>query len=199
MANLSLYSVTCLIILDSEGQRVISKYWSPPHQPASVGQGSAAPSSLPANPYATLKDQRAFEKSVAEKTRKGLADILLIPPTSICLTKTSTDLTFHLVGPTTENELMLHACLSAFHDAVGLLLKGLVEKRTVLENLDLVMLALDETVDDGIILETDPVAIASRVSKPKADSAGEIVINEQTLLSAYSVFKERLGKQIAQF
>jgi len=44
---------------------------------------------------------------------------------------------------------MLHACLSAFHDAVGLLLKGLVEKRTVLENLDLVMLALDETVDDG--------------------------------------------------
>lgn len=77
------------------------------------------------------------------------ADILLIPPTSICLTKTSTDLTFHLVGPTTENELMLHACLSAFHDAVGLLLKGLVEKRTVLENLDLVMLALDETVDDG--------------------------------------------------
>ena len=77
------------------------------------------------------------------------ADILLIPPTSICLTKTSTDLTFHLVGPTTENELMLHAALSAFHDAVGLLLKGLVEKRTVLENLDLVMLALDETIDDG--------------------------------------------------
>lgn len=46
---------------------------------------------------------------------------------------------------------MLHAALSAFHDAVGLLLKGLVEKRTVLENLDLVMLALDETIDDGSV------------------------------------------------
>lgn len=35
-----------------------------------------------------------------------------------------------------------------------------------------------------IILETDAVAIASRVSRPKADTAGEIVINEQTILSA---------------
>lgn len=35
-----------------------------------------------------------------------------------------------------------------------------------------------------IILETDPVAIASRVSRPRADTAGEIVINEQTILSA---------------
>lgn len=77
------------------------------------------------------------------------ADVLLIPPTSICLTKTATDLTFHLVGPTTENELMLHAALTAFYDSVNLLLKGVIEKRTVLENLDLILLALDETVDDG--------------------------------------------------
>lgn len=44
---------------------------------------------------------------------------------------------------------MLHTALTAFHDSVSLLLKGLVEKRTLLENLDLVMLALDETIDDG--------------------------------------------------
>lgn len=48
---------------------------------------------------------------------------------------------------------MLHAALSAFYDAVNLLLKGVVEKRTVLENLDLVLLALDETVDDGCVDE----------------------------------------------
>lgn len=34
-----------------------------------------------------------------------------------------------------------------------------------------------------IILETDAAAIASRVSRPKADTT-DIVINEQTLLSA---------------
>lgn len=44
---------------------------------------------------------------------------------------------------------MLHAALGAFYDACNLLLKGVMEKRTVLENLDLVLLALDETIDDG--------------------------------------------------
>ena len=44
---------------------------------------------------------------------------------------------------------MLHMTLSAFLDAVSLLLRGQVEKRTVLEGLDLVLLAADETVDDG--------------------------------------------------
>lgn len=41
-----------------------------------------------------------------------------------------------------------------------------VDKRTVIENYDLVSLAIDEIVDDGIILETDPVIVATRVSKP---------------------------------
>ena len=43
------------------------------------------------------------------------------------------------------------------------LLRGKVEKQTILENLELILLALDELVDDGIILELDPRAIANRV------------------------------------
>jgi hypothetical protein len=39
--------------------------------------------------------------------------------------------------------------LTAFHDAVSLLLRGQIEKRNVLEALDLVLLAADETIDDG--------------------------------------------------
>lgn len=71
-------------------------------------------------------------------------------PPHIILTRSSTDLTFILVGPlSTSNELMLHMTLTAFHDAVSLLLRGQVEKRTVLEGLDLVLLAADETIDDG--------------------------------------------------
>ena len=33
-ANLSLYTVTALLILDSEGNRVLAKYYKPPHQTA---------------------------------------------------------------------------------------------------------------------------------------------------------------------
>lgn len=49
-----------------------------------------------------------------------------------------------------------------------------------------------------IIVETDSTTIASRVSRPKADTT-EIVINEQTLMNAYSTLKERMQQRIQQF
>jgi hypothetical protein len=64
----------------------------------------------------------------------------------------SLDLIFYLVGSPAENEIMLQAALGAFFDAINLLLRGGVEKRAVLENLDLVLLCLDETIDDGYVL-----------------------------------------------
>lgn len=53
------------------------------------------------------------------------------------------------MGPEGENELMLQGVLNAFYDATSLLLRHQVEKRAILENLDLVVLCLDETVDNG--------------------------------------------------
>lgn len=46
---------------------------------------------------------------------------------------------------------MLQGVLTAFYDAVSLLLRHQVEKRAILENLDLVVLALDETIDNGCV------------------------------------------------
>lgn len=44
---------------------------------------------------------------------------------------------------------MLNMALNSFHDALTVLLRNQVEKRAILENYDLVMLCLDETIDDG--------------------------------------------------
>lgn len=41
--------------------------------------------------------------------------------------------------------------------------RGHVDRRTILDNLELVMLTIDELVDAGTILETDCQAIVSRV------------------------------------
>lgn len=49
-----------------------------------------------------------------------------------------------------------------------------------------------------IIVETDPTTIASRVSRPRADTT-EIVINEQTILNAYQTVKEKMQQRIGQF
>jgi len=47
--------------------------------------------------------------------------------------------------------------------AVSGLLRGVVEKQTILENLELILLTLDELVDSGIILEISPADIQNRV------------------------------------
>lgn len=80
---------------------------------------------------------------------RALAGDIILYNNHLVLYKSSIDLTFYLIGPEHENELMLQSALNAFHEAVSLLLRHQVEKRSVLENLDLVVLALDETIDDG--------------------------------------------------
>lgn len=77
-----------------------------------------------------------------------VGDVILYD-SHLALFKHSLDLIFYIIGPATENELMLTAALNAFSDALSMLLRNQVEKRSVLENLDMVLLCLDETIDDG--------------------------------------------------
>lgn len=51
--NLSLYSVNAFLILDSEGHRVLAKYYRPKNHSQDIP-----------------KDQRAFEKGLWQKTKK---------------------------------------------------------------------------------------------------------------------------------
>lgn len=74
---------------------------------------------------------------------------VIIYDSFLALYKHSLDLIFYIIGPQSENELMLNAALSAFSDALSMLLRNQVEKRSVLENLDVVLLCLDETIDEG--------------------------------------------------
>ena len=50
--------------------------------------------------------------------------------------------------------------------------RGSVEKSSLLDNLELVLLTLDELVDNGVILEIDPLAIANRVLMQGQDGEG---------------------------
>ncbi|KIM32532.1 hypothetical protein M408DRAFT_14805 [Serendipita vermifera MAFF 305830] len=188
--NLSLYSVAAFLIMDTDGNRVMAKYYRPKHNPLT--------NPLPdTKQLLNLKEQKAFEKGLWEKTKKPGGDVVIYD-SYLALYKHSLDLIIYVIGPQTENELMLNAALNAYIDAVSMLLRNQFEKRSVLENLDLVLLCLDETIDEGIIVETDSVAIASRVSKPRADTS-DIVINEQTIMSAYQSVRERMQRGLGQF
>jgi hypothetical protein len=77
---------------------------------------------------------------------------VIIYDSYLALYKHSLDLIFYVIGPQTENELMLNAALTAYLDSLSLLLRNQVEKRSVLENLDLALLCLDETIDEGYVV-----------------------------------------------
>jgi hypothetical protein len=64
----------------------------------------------------------------------------------------------------------------------------------MLENLDLIMLALDETIDNGIILEADASAIASRVTR--RDAQRDLGGAEQTLSQALQSARDQLARSL---
>jgi hypothetical protein len=56
---------------------------------------------------------------------------------------------------------------------------------------------ITHAISTRIIVETDSTTIASRVSRPKADTT-EIVINEQTIMNAYQTVREKVQQRIQQ-
>jgi hypothetical protein len=61
--NLSLYAVNAFIVLDTDGHRVLAKYYSPKGR-TQLGQPDANKG------LQNLKEQRAFEKGLFAKTKK---------------------------------------------------------------------------------------------------------------------------------
>ena len=55
----------------------------------------------------------------------------------------------YVIGDIGENEVMLYQVVLALKEALEILLKGAVDKRNLLENYDLLSIAIEETVDDG--------------------------------------------------
>jgi len=78
----------------------------------------------------------------------SIGDIILYDG-HLVVYKHSLDLIIYFIAGPSENELMLSTALNSLIDALSMLLKNQLEKRGVLESLDLVLLCLDETVDDG--------------------------------------------------
>ena len=162
--NLSLYSVQAFVVLDTEGNRVLAKYYRPKNHP--LGESKE---------LLTLKDQKAFEKGLFSKTKKSggtsyhslihvsllntISGDIILYDSHLVVYKHSLDLILYFIAGSTENEIMLYSALSSLTDALTMLLRNSLEKRGVLENLDLVLLCLDETIDDGYVYVSRPLVL----------------------------------------
>ena len=82
-------------------------------------------------------------------------------------------------------------------EAVSSLLKGQVDKRTMLDNLELVLLTIDEVLDHGQIMELDSGAVVSRVLMKHSDSLPQQAIGDLTISQAISLARVQLVKSLA--
>jgi hypothetical protein len=169
----SLYVVKAMLILDSDGNRLVSKYFD--------------------DQFATIKEQKEFEKSLFAKTHKANAEIIMLDNLTIVY-RSNVDLFFYVIGSTTENEIILVSVLNCLYESLTQIFRRNVEKKYLSENMDSVFLAIDEICDNGILMETDPSQIAQRVSFRETD----VPLGEQTvfdvLRSARDQFKTSVFK-----
>jgi len=197
--NMSLFSVNAIIILSTEdSSRVFAKYYNAPHHATGPAHSPTSPASH--GPYHDVKSQKTFEKGLLEKTAKQTADIILYD-NRIVLYKMESDVMMYVVGGVNENEIMLYNVILALRDSLHLLFKQSVDKRTIIENYDLVSLAIDEIIDDGIILETDPTIIVQRVSKAPTQDVAQlkgIDLSEQGMNNLAQFGKAKLGDWLRQ-
>ncbi|KAG5562128.1 hypothetical protein RHGRI_004992 [Rhododendron griersonianum] len=140
-----------ILLLDSEGKRIAVKYYS--------------------DDWPTNSARETFEKAVFTKTQKTNArteaEITMLE-SNIVVYKFMQDLHFFVTGGEDENEVILANVLQGFFDAVGLLLR--------------------------IVLETDANLIAGKVATHSLDSGAPL--SEQTISQALATAREHLTRSL---
>lgn len=119
---------------------------------------------------------------------------VMILDTSVIVYKVINDVILYVVGNTQENELILQSVLQALDETISNLLKNQVSKRTLVENLDLLLLSIDEIIDDGLILETDSNLVVGRVCMVGGSDNKDVPLSEQSFTQALQTARDQLVK-----
>nr|XP_040126445.1 coatomer subunit zeta-2 [Ictidomys tridecemlineatus] len=163
----SLYTIKAVFILDNDGRRLLAKYYD--------------------DTFPSMKEQMVFEKNVFNKTSRTESEIAFFGGMTIVY-KSSIDLFLYVVGSSHENELMLMSVLTCLFESLSHILRKNVEKRWLLENMDGAFLVLDEIVDGGVILESDPQQVIQKVNFRADDSS----LTEQSVTQVLQSAKEQI-------
>ena len=117
-------------------------------------------------------------------TLHSFTQVLMLDGLTV-LYKSNVDVYFYVLGGAHENELLLMSVLNCVYDSISQILRKNVEKRIMFDNLDIIMLALDEICDGGIVLESDPQEVVNRVALRTDD----IPLGEQTVAQVSNQLK----------
>ncbi|KAI5963623.1 RET3 [Candida pseudojiufengensis] len=198
--NISLYTVSALLILDNEGNRLYAKYYTSTLEEQQPQKETSKSTTTSKSTSSKSQTQLKFEKKLFSKINKINQDIILYD-NQLIVYKQINDVTFILTSPINENECMAYTTLSNLIEAITILLNNSIDQQIIIQNYDLVSLAIDETIDDGIIIEYDPATIVSRVTNAPIASTVDlknIDISEKGLFNALSFAGKKLSERLNQ-
>jgi hypothetical protein len=178
--------IKALFIIDSDGARMFGKHYD---------------LTLPAS--MTMPE---FEKTLFTRTCKSTVAVHDIDVTVfedlglVVLFRCEADVHFYMVASLGQNEAFVAAALTALVESLRTLFQEQFDKRTLLEHYDALVVAVDEVVDSGVVMETDPLVVTNRVILQGAEdgigSTNSSSSAEPTLASIFKQAKEQLERTI---
>lgn len=175
-----LQQIAGIVILDTDGARVVAKYTTGDH-------------ALHSKLLGTFEDQRTFEAQLKSKASRvpsrGEVEVIMTD-TMVVLLKSVNDINIFLIGNQKENELILLEAINALYNALHYVTNGQVMKRQLQENLGSVFIILDELLDQGLIFETDSTVIVNRLQM--SDRGGSDLQEQTAFNQALHNAKENL-------
>lgn len=164
--------VQAVLVLDDKGKRIACKYYT--------------------DVFGDYSKQLALEKEIHKKASRTSArvdaEVLIYQNKHVVLYKFNSDVFYYVIAGVECNELIMEQVLSALDESLINLLRNQVDRDTLFQSLDFVLLAINEIVDDGCVLETDPSQVAARVMMRGAE--GEVPFAEQSMAQALQTVRK---------
>ena len=140
----SLYMISSVIILDQEGNSILSQYYP------LTGVSHAV------NCVSDAHRSSLYERSLFDKTKSDLYAQVQLLEDHVVLFRPSSDLIFYMTCPLDANELLVQGVLDCLVDVCNeTMMKGrttgMIDKSTLLDNYDILSLLMDELIDNGYI------------------------------------------------
>lgn len=143
---MALVHVKAFLVLDNSGHRIFAKYYRG-FQNSHAGQSGF--------------EAQLFTKSQRMGAKAKTTEVTTLDQVTV-LFRPAGDVTFYVVADQTENEILMQQVLDCIVEASDMLYREELERRNILEAPHWLMIAVDEMLEDGLILTLDPNEIFER-------------------------------------
>ncbi|CCW68796.1 unnamed protein product [Phytomonas sp. Hart1] len=176
-----LHYVQGIVILDRTGKHIFAKYYTK----GDVCEFSKKLYAIEKQKQLECAAYQSIKDSRCNLSISGDGNIVIIDQHTI-LYYQGDDVTFMVIGHKEENELVLNTVLKTLVDALKKVLNApQLYTRLLLENYNAIILTVDEMIDGGIILETDPTSIASEVELHTRKTGSDVAYKAISTVNRY--------------